>query len=689
MRVAPLSRLLLSRLVLSWALAAAVLAAPPATGQAGEDGAAGGDLVSVPEAITAVNVPPITEAEVADLAPYENLRSASFNDWHPTERRMLVTTRFGEVTQLHEVAMPLGARRQLTFYEERVLGGQYRPDAPAQIGFAMDEGGAENYQIFVMDRDSGEVVRLSDGEHRHEAPQFSNRGNRVAWVSNARNGRDFDLYVADPAKPRSERLVAELPGAWYPTDWSPDDTRIAMIHYVSANLTSLWIVDLETGERTRLTPEHGDEPVAYGGATFAPDGKSIYTVSDADGEHRRLVRLDLTSGEQTTLSADIPWDVQGFDLSDDGTLIAFFANEDGFARAHVRSTADNQPRPAPELPLGVSYGLDFRPDSHEFGFTFTWARSSADAYSWDVDSRQLTRWTDSEMGGLPSTRFVEPELVRYPTFDEAAPGERRTIPAFVYRPDPAKHRPPYPVYVDIHGGPEGQERPGFLGSENLLPDQLGVALIKPNVRGSSGYGKSYLKLDNARLREDSVKDIGALLDWIAAQPDLDARRVMVGGGSYGGYMTLASMVHYDDRLCCGFDYVGISNFVSFLENTKDYRRELRRVEYGDESDPEMRRFLERISPLTRVAEISKPMLVAQGANDPRVPLSESDQIVAALTASGAPVWYLVAADEGHGFSKKSNADYLRAVWIEFIREHLLAPVEEPGVEGVETGVGAE
>jgi dipeptidyl aminopeptidase/acylaminoacyl peptidase len=676
--------------LLPLALAAVLLVAPPALAQAAEAApAAARKTISVPEAITAVDVPPIAAEDVADLAPYENLRSASFNDWHPSERRILVTTRFGEVSQVHEVAMPLGARRQLTFSDHRVLGGQYRPDAPGQVGFALDEGGAENYQVFVLDRESGEVVRLSDGEHRHEAAQFSNRGNRVAWVSNARNGRDFDLYVADPAKPGAERLVAELPGAWYPSDWSPDDTRIAMINYISANLTSLWIVDLATGERTRLTPEPGDEPVAYGGATFSPDGRSIYTTSDAGSEHRRLVRLDLASGEWTTLSTDVDWDVQGFDVSDDGTLVAFFANEDGFARAHVRSTADNQPWPAPELPLGVAYGLDFRPGSHEFAFTFTWARSSADVYSWDVDDRRLTRWTDSEMGGLPPTRFVEPELVRYPTFDEAAPGERRTIPAFVYRPDPAKHQPPYPVYIDIHGGPEGQERPGFLGTDNFLADRLGVALVKPNVRGSSGYGKSYLKLDNAELREDSVKDIGALLDWIATQPDLDPRRVMVGGGSYGGYMVLASMVHYGDRLCCGFDYVGISNFVSFLENTQDYRRELRRVEYGDESDPEMRDFLERISPLTRAAEISKPLLVAQGANDPRVPLSESDQIVEALAARGTPAWYIVAADEGHGFSKKSNADYLRAVWIEFIRQHLLAPAAEPAVEGVETGVGAE
>ncbi|HEX2164171.1 MAG TPA: prolyl oligopeptidase family serine peptidase [Thermoanaerobaculia bacterium] len=671
-------------LALPFALAVA-LAAPPAAAQTAAAPAAAPETIPVPDAIKTVNVPPILESEVADLAPYENLRSAGFNDWHPAERRMLITTRFAEVTQIHEVAMPGGARRQITFYDERVLGGSYRPGAPDQIGYAMDEGGAENYQVFVMDRESGEVRRLSDGVHRHQGVQFSNDGEKVAWVSNARNGRDFDLYVADPDKAGAERRVVELSGSWFPSDWSPDDEEILLVNYISINDSSLWVADVASGELTRLSPEPpAGQTVSYGGGSFSPDGRFVYTTSDLGSEFSRLVRLDRESGEWTTLSADVDWDVGGVDLSDDGTILAFVANEDGFSRIHVRSTADNRPLAAPELPLGVTSGVDFRPGSHEIGFTFTWARSSADAYSWDVDAKKLTRWTESEMGGIAPERFAEPELVRYPTFDEVSPGVRRTIPAFVYKPDPAKHQPPWPVYVDIHGGPEGQERPGFLGSDNFLPDELGVALVHPNVRGSSGYGKSYLKLDNAELREDSVKDIGALLDWIATQPDLDASRVMVGGGSYGGYMSLASMVFYDERLCCGFDYVGISSFVTFLENTSDYRRDLRRAEYGDESDPEMRKLLERISPLTRIDDIDKPMLVAQGANDPRVPLSESDQVVAALAENGTPVWYLVAADEGHGFAKKSNSDYLRAVFIEFVRTHLLAP-KAPAVE---TGVGA-
>ena len=313
----------------------------------------------------------------------------------------------------------------------------------------------------------------------------------------------------------------------------------------------------------------------------------------------------------------------------------------------------------------------FTSSAHEVGFAISWARSPSDIYSYDPDSRQLERWTASEVGGLNPERFAVPQLVHFPTFDEVAPGKKRTIPAFVYRPPADRFPGKRPVYIDIHGGPEGQARPGFLGSTNYLMSELGLTVIYPDVRGSTGYGKTYLKLDNADKREDSVKDIGALLDWIATQPDLDPARVMVAGGSYGGYMSLASMTFYSDRLCCGWDTVGISNFVTFLQHTQGYRQDLRRAEYGDERDPEMRAFLEGIAPVNHAKKITKPLLVSQGANDPRVPLAESDQIVAAVRGNGVPVWYLVARDEGHGFGKKTNTDYQRAVLFEFLRKFLL------------------
>jgi dipeptidyl aminopeptidase/acylaminoacyl peptidase len=630
------------------------------------------EVLPVPESIAAQGVPSIPRERVEDLLPYENIRTASLQDWHPKERRLLIGTRFAESAQLHEVAMPLGARTQLTFYRDPVGAGQYRPSDPNQIVYALNEGGAENFQLFLLDRRTGRAKRFTDGTHRYVSPTWSHNGKLLAYASNARNGRDMDIYVADPSTPGSERRLLEVQGAWNPLDWSPDDRRLLLDETISANESYLHWVDVATGELHTITPRNArkeDPTISYQGGVWSEDGKSIYTASDRDSEFLRMVRLDLATGRPTVLSGDVPWDVEQFDLTDDGRLLAFVVNEDGVSKLRLLDTRTGKALPAPDLPAGVAGGLLFRPGSHEVAFSMNWAHSPSDVYTYDPERKRLERWTASEVGGLDPEGFAVPQLVHYPSFD------KRMIPAFVYRPPADRFKGKRPVYVNIHGGPEGQARPGFQGSNNFLMDELGIVVIFPNVRGSSGYGKSYLKLDNGRLREDTVKDIGALLDWIATQPDLDSSRVMVAGGSYGGYMSLATLTHYSDRLCCGWDSVGISNFVTFLTHTQGYRQDLRRVEYGDERDPEMRAFLEGIAPANRAKQITRPLLVTQGANDPRVPLSESDQIVAAVKSNGVPVWYLVAKDEGHGFAKKSNTDFQRAVLFEFIRRFLLGEGE--------------
>ena len=585
-----------------------------------------------------------------------------------------IRTRFAESLQLHELAMPMGARTQITFFRDVVNTGKYRPNDPDQVVYLLDEGGAENFQFFLLDRRTGRAQRFTDGRHRYVSPLWSHNGKRLAYAGNVRNGRDMDIYIVDPSTPGSERRLVEVKGDWDPVEWSADDGRLLLSEGISVNESYLHWVDVASGELHTITPRNPrreDPTVAYATGRWSADGRSVYATSDRDSEFLRLVRLDAATGRETVLSGDIPWNVESFDVSDDGRLLAFFVNEDGVSKLRFLSTPDDRVFAGPELPAGVASGLSFRPGTHEVAFTLSWARAPQDIYSYDAAARRLERWTASETGGLNAERFSVPELIHYPTFDAAKDGSRRLIPAFVYRPPADRFQGRRPVYIDIHGGPEGQSRPSFKGSSNYFIDELGVAVVVPNVRGSSGYGKTYLKLDNGRLREDSVKDIGALLDWIATQPDLDSSKVMVGGGSYGGYMTLATMTFYSDRLCCAWDSVGISNFVSFLEHTEEYRRDLRRVEYGDERDPEMRAFLEGIAPAKRAQRITRPLLVSAGANDPRVPVSESNQIVAAVKSNGVPVWYLVGKDEGHGFAKKNNTDYQRAVLLEFIRKYLL------------------
>ncbi|HEV7519173.1 MAG TPA: prolyl oligopeptidase family serine peptidase [Thermoanaerobaculia bacterium] len=674
-----MNRIALSVLLLSTLAAASPLAAQPHPAHAAS-------TLPVPDSLVVQNVPPLHP--LADLLPYENIRTASFADWHPKERRMLIRTRFANTVQLHEVAMPLGARTQVTFLSERVDEGRYRPGHPDQVVFGSDVGGSENYQIYLLDRTTGRSRTLSDGTHRYLDPRWSHDGKLLVYTSNLRNGRDSDIYVADPDTAGSERRLLQVNGNWAPLDWSPDDRRILLGEYVSANEAYLHWVDVATGKVHAITPRVTSGPtVLYQGGHWAKDGRSVYTTSDRDAEFRRLVRLDVdggpggAAGKATVLSGAIPWGVEDFDLSEDGALLAFFTNEDGFSKLHALKAADGVAVRVPDLPAGVAGGISFRPGSHEVAFQVSWARSPADIYSFDPDSGRLDRWTASEAGGLPTASLAVPELVRYPTFDRGENGAPRTIPAFIYRPPADRFPGKRPVYVDIHGGPEAQTRPGFLGSNNYMISELGVVLIQPNVRGSEGYGKTYLKLDNGEKREDTVKDIGALLDWIGKQPDLDASRVMVGGGSYGGYMSLAVLVHYSDRLRCGYEVVGISNFVTFLKNTQEYRRDLRRVEYGDERDPKMAAFLESIAPARHADKITKPLLVAQGANDPRVPLSESDNIVKEVASKGVPTWYVVAKNEGHGFQKKENVDYLRQVLLEFMRRYLLGN----GTEGAAAG----
>ena len=624
------------------------------------------DTIVPGDNLTVEGVPPIPKSLADTLRRYTEFRAAAFADWHPTRREMLIRTRFADTLQVHQVLFPGGDRHQMTFFPDTVSAASYSPTTGDYFVFSKDTGGDEFSQNYRHDLEDGEITHLTDGASKNSSGVWWPRNDRMAYTSTRRTGRDTDLYTVCPADPSSDRMVAALEGGgWEPLDWSPtgDAGLILVLEYVSINESYLWLISEETGDKTLLTPKGGPK-ASYAYGTFAADGKGLYVLTDKDSEFLRLASLDLATGEHTSLTPDLGWSVEAIDVSADGSRIAFVTNEDGVSVLRLLNTRTGAISVPDCIPVGVIGGLCWHSNGQDLAFTLLSARSPSDVYSLNADTNVLDRWTRSETGGLNTDRFSEPELVRWPSFDG------RAISGFLYRPA-AKFTGKRPVNIVIHGGPEGQARPGFLGQSNYHLNELGVALLYPNVRGSDGYGKTFLDLDNGFLREGSYQDIGALLDWIATQPDLDPDKVMVSGGSYGGHMTLAVSYLYSDRIACSLDIVGMSSLVTFLENTEGYRRDLRRVEYGDERDPAMRAFLERIAPITHAGEIRKPLFIIQGKNDPRVPASEALQMAETLRGNLVPVWFLMADDEGHGFVKKKNVEFQFYATVQFMQRYLL------------------
>ncbi|WP_457672936.1 alpha/beta fold hydrolase, partial [Thiolapillus sp.] len=537
----------------------------------------------------------------------------------------------------------------------------------------MDAGGSEYAQLFTLDPASGDWKMLSDGKSRNGAVVWDRRGRRIAWQSTRRNGKSNDIWLMEHDQPEKARLVFQSPdGSWWgPEDFSADGKRLLITNYVSAAISRALVLDLETG-KTRVVAGESRNSVNLP-FRFDRNDKGIFLITDRQGEFRQLAWQSLENDKDIRfITEDIFWDVDSLVLSKDRRRGVFTANVDGRDQLYLLDTRGFRYRKVEGVPLGLISGLEFSPDGRQLAMSLNTPTTPTDSFvlalgEGPLEYGKLERWTWSEVGGLDTSGFIEPELIHYPTFDQVN-GKPRQIPAWLYKP---RGKGPFPVVISIHGGPEGQARPRFSSTYQMWLNKLGVAILVPNVRGSSGYGKTWLSLDNGFRREDSVKDIGALLDWIARQPELDEDRVAVFGGSYGGYMVLASAVHYSSRLKAAVDIVGISNFVTFLENTKSYRRDLRRVEYGDERDPAMRAHLEKISPLNNVDRIAIPMLVVQGQNDPRVPVTEAEQIVRALKARGLPVWYMNALNEGHGYRKKENRDVYQQVVVMFLRKYLL------------------
>ena len=620
------------------------------------------------------DIPEIPESIRYELYRWQDVRAAAFRAWSADSRSIYVSTGFGSVDSLHKIVMPGGARRQQTFYREPISEISRRPGTE-QLVFSRDANGSEFAQVFMFDGESGEATMLTDGESRNGATVWDRRGSRIAYKSTRRDGKANDIWVMDPDQPDKAEIAIEADDGflWGPTEFSRDGGRLLVQNYVSVTDSRAIMVDLDDGTRTLLAG--GDEtPSLNEPVAFDDDGDGFWLITDQGGEFSQLAWQSLVPGAAPEIvTSDIPWDISNVVISHDRKRMAFIANENGNSRLYLMDPATRAYRMVDKIPTGIAYGLTFSPDDKRLGLTLNAANAPSDAYVLKLGrdplrAGRLVRWTESEVGGLVARQFVVPDLVHYPSFDG------REVPAWIHKP---RGEGPHPVIIRIHGGPEGQARPTFSTTYQFWVANLGAAVIQPNVRGSTGYGKTYVGLDNGFQREDAVRDIGALLDWIEAQPDLDASRVALYGGSYGGYMVLASAVHYSDRLSAVIDNVGISNFVSFLENTQDYRRDRRRQEYGDERDPEMRAHLERISPLNNVSRISVPMFIIQGQNDPRVPVTEATQMVEALRERGQSVWFMNALNEGHGYRKRENRDIMQQVMTMFLRQHLAGAEDAP------------
>jgi dipeptidyl aminopeptidase/acylaminoacyl peptidase len=632
--------------ILLAASVAALVCSPLAAAEVNRTEANNGNLVME-------DVPEIPQSIVGDLNRYQNVRSAGFQEWTDDGEGIFISTRFGDVSQIHHVGQPGGARTQLTFFKEPIGGLSRQPNGSKML-FTMDAGGSEFSQIFLFDPSgANDAVMLTDGESRNGAVVWDRTGDWIAYQSTRRNGASNDVWMMDVNRPETAGIVLESPdGTWWgAADFSVDNRKLLILNYVGNADSRVHLLDLESG-KLRLLAGDPDNPSSNQPVAFDREGTGFFFVSDARGDFRQLAWQSLEPGaEPVYLTADIPWHIEGGALSEDRSRGAFTVNENGFSRLYLMDAGSKEYRAVESIPTGLVGGLEFSPDGTRLGLTLNSSQTPSDSFvlalgEGALDYGELTRWTFSEVGGLDTGSFILPELVSFPTFDSDSGGPE-AIPAWVYKPE---GEGPHPVIISIHGGPEAQARPAFSSTYQMWLQKLGAAVIQPNVRGSNGYGKQYMSLDNGFKREDSVRDIGALLDWIATQPDLDKNRVAVFGGSYGGYMVLASAVHYSDRLIAAVDIVGISNFVTFLENTQDYRRDLRRAEYGDERDPAMRKHLEAISPLNHVDKIQVPMFVVQGQN---------------------AVWYMNALNEGHGYRKKENRDVYQQATMMFFKEHLV------------------
>lgn len=584
--------------------------------------------------------------------------------WDPVKREIWIKG-ISSGTWISRIASP-GTVPVITTYLHAagIYDVYYQPQAKYFV-YNRDANGNEVFQMFLYNLETRASTPITDGTTRDTEFVWSNAGEKIVYSSAPAQGNGVSLYLINPFDPKSNRLLVQSGGTYVKAyDWSPDDRHIVFCDFASNRASTLWTMDVASGEKTLLSPAAEKDDDYYVDPQFSKDGKGIYVMTDRGSEARRLAYIELATKRLQFLTGDIKFDVDEFQLAPDGKTVALVTNEDGISHLYLLDTKTGQKRGIAGLPVGIVSDLKWHSSSTDLAFNFKSSRTPVDVYSLDASTGKVERWSRSITGGLDTESLPLPEVIRWKSFDGQA------ISGFIYRP-PAKFTGKRPVIVDIHGGPREQYRPVFGYEGNYLINELGVARIHPNVRGSSGFGKTFVNLDNGLRREDAVKDIGALLDWIKTQPDLDANRVMLQGGSYGGYLALSAAVKYNDRIRAVVSDCGMTNLASFLERTDGWTRDLQRAEFGDERDPKVKAFFQQVAPVNNARKIAKPMLIIQGKNDPRVPVEEAEAIVKAAEKNEIPVWYLLAKDEGHGFSKRNNWEFRLYSIILFVQAHLL------------------
>lgn len=635
--------------------------------------------VVVPNAnLLAEGIPAIPQAIADKVANYTEFRGYAFMGWHPVDRSMLVRHRESgaNIAQIYWLKSPGGKLEKLTDFPDSVAAAAFEPREGKYLVYARDAGGNEATQVFRMDLVTRQSTLLSNPDER-SSYTWNRAGDRLLMESvpldrTAQGGKRAQvvttLTLLDPQKPDTKTVLAELPGGgWGSFSFSPDDRALAVQQYRTPNDSDVFLIDTKTGAREKILPKEGAAPAGYSGFEWSLDKQRLFLTTNQGGEFYELAVYDLRDKSLTVLSRHIPWDIENFTLSADGKRLMAVANNNGRDEMRLFDATSGKELARPAVGAGAIGGGDWHAaQRNTLAYSLNSPQSPGDVYTLDTDTGKTERWTVAGTApGVQLDTFVSPELVQIKSFDGL------TVSGWLFLPDAAKFPGKRPVLVNFHGGPEGQSTVRFMGRYNYYLNEMGIAVLLPNVRGSRGYGKTYLDLDNGFKRKDSVKDGGAFLAWAGQHPRLDAKRIAITGGSYGGYMSLATAVDYSPLIRSAIDVVGISHFTTFLNNTESYRRDLRRVEYGDERDPVMRAFHEQIAPLNNAAAIKVPLFVVQGKNDPRVPYTEAQQIVAAVRKNGVPVWYLLADNEGHGFRRKANADFEFYATVRFLETTLL------------------